>query len=87
MCYYQNQINYEKRLYDLSDAGQYLGMDPALLIYEKFHGLRAGDIEPPCHIEIAFFSGQEPEIFFLKEDLDGWIDQFKKIIPQTATIH
>lgn len=62
-----------KRAYTESEAARYIGMSRSFLRQGRMYGKREGRIPPPC-----FRKAGKRKIFYLKEDLDCWLEQFQK---------
>ncbi len=66
-----SQLN-ERRVYREEEAAAYIGMSRSFLRQARMNGDRVGRTPGPPWIRIG-----SRAIRYLKEDLDGWLEQFK----------
>lgn len=63
-----------KRAFTEIEAATYIGMSRSFLRHARVNGKREGSIPPP-----SFIKAGKRKIIYLKEDLDKWLDQFKRV--------
>jgi len=62
-----------KRAFDEKSAATYIDMSRSFLRQGRMYGQREGKIPPP-----KFLKAGKRKIIYLREDLDGWLEQFQK---------
>lgn len=63
-----------KRAYTEIEAARYLGLSRSFLRQSRMHGQREGKIPPPKFIKMG-----KRKIIYLREDLDHFLEQFRKV--------
>lgn len=71
-------IENQKRVYTELEAAQYIGVSQSFLSKGRMNDVLKGTTPPPRYIKMGSRS-----IRYLKEDLDDWVEQFEKVIPNS----